>query len=82
MIEYLRQDEVVVADNGYHQISCVTPNTVVNGEKEMHKRLRVCHKSCNACLKVFIVLNCTFNQCIARHNAVFYAVAKIVALSI
>lgn len=82
MIECLRQGEKVVADNGYHHINCTTPNTVDDAKKAMHSRFRARHETCNARKKVFNALNCTFRHCIYRHNVVFHAAAKLVALSI
>lgn len=82
MVTDLIEGEKVVADNGYNHFACITPSSVRDMDKSLHKRIRARHETVNARLKFFNSIKHTFRHDISLHSTVFHAVANLAALNI
>lgn len=81
MNECLCQYKKFYGNNSNHRINSITLYKIENGEEAVQSCSRALHKTRNARLNVFNILNSTFMHNIGRPNLDFYAAAKLVALS-
>lgn len=72
----------MVADDGYQFLQCVTPESVCKDSKTVHARLRARTETCNTRLKLINLLSNTFRHNVRSYGKDFYAVAKLMALTI
>ena len=78
----LCENERVIADKGYTDDSCITPDTIFSPvRKRMHKLFCARHKTVNKRLKQFAVLTTRFRHSVSYHGLCFHAVARITQLS-
>lgn len=71
-------DEMVIADRGYRDDKCLTPNNVhVQYLLRRFSVLRARHETLNKRLKQFAILQRTYRHNIDMHHYVFFAVAHI-----
>ena len=82
MVQALREEECLIADNGYNHQKCITPNTVSDDNRKLHSRIRARHETVNRRLKIFSILRQVYRHPLDDHWLYFHAVAQIVALTI
>lgn len=76
----LDDGERVIADSGYRDTSCITPDEAYLLPGRIHSRLRARHETVNARLKDFNVLFKRFRHDVAFHGPCFHAVANVTQL--
>lgn len=77
----LNRGEKVIGDLGYNHYKFITPHTHPQTAR-LQKNIRSRHETVNSRLKAFKVLSTPFRHDISKHLLCFYAVAKIVQMSI
>ena len=80
----LRQNEKVVADDGYPDSKCIRKGLYVKGreKKNYHHLIRARHETCNRRLKQFGVLGSKFRHPLRKHGMCFRAVVCLTDLSL
>lgn len=76
----LLEIEKVIADDGRKTARCVTPFDISSTKKVLHSKLRACHETCNARMKLFSILDICFRNGVKTYKNVFHAISRIVWL--
>ena len=70
--------ERVIADMGYSDDMCITPDTLLSPvSPKLHRLLRARHETVNKRLKQFAVLRSSFRHDLSFHGVCFHAIANI-----
>lgn len=78
----LYHDERVIADCGYSDVKCVTPDDLHGRRKRIASRLRARHEIINGRIKNYGIMRHRFRHDVIKHRYCFRAVANIVNLSL
>ena len=81
MKEALLSGERVIADRGYSDDSCLTPNKSSESGHALAGELRARHEGVNGRLKTFAILRHRFYHNRSKHVLCFHAVAKVTQLT-
>ena len=76
----LRDDEFVIADNGYTDPRCIKPPGDQHPRHELHRRIRSRHEVLNKRIKQFRILTQRFRHEIPFHGTCFHAISSITAI--
>lgn len=72
--------ERVIADRGYGDERCSTPDTLTAEGRQLASEIRARHETVNGRFKKFRVLRDTFRHDRSKHSVCFHAVASITQL--
>ena len=76
----LLSNEKCIADRGYSDEKCITPNNEISAISEITATLRARHETVNRRIKQFRAIAEKFRHDICLHGMVFFAVANITEL--
>lgn len=78
----MKPGETVIADSGYKDEKCVTPDGVNSRIGKLHSTLRARHERLNQCFKMYKVLSIRFRHDLRLHGYCFRAIANVVQLTL